>query len=403
VVHADDMTGQELVRALLAAVQTDPRIRILPHHLALELLLTSSGRCGGVGSLDTRAGRLVEFRAPVTLLATGGAGQVYLNTTNPPVTTGDGIAMAWRAGARVGNVEFVQFHPTVLHDPGGRSFLISEAVRGFGGVLIDHQGREFVRHPLGSLATRDIVARAIVEELSRSGRPCVYLDVTKKDGEATRRRFPNIYRHCLEAGIDMTRQPVPVVPAAHYMCGGVVTDLDGRTDLEGLYASGEVAMTGFHGANRLASNSLLEALVLAKRAFLHAAGASRPPVSAAATWEPPIATVADDTAVTEELRGRLRRVMWEQVGIVRSDRGLEQAGAEVAELVIEADLLYRNHAPALHLGELRNLAAVGRLVAHAAGQRRESRGGHYNQDHPTRDDARWGRPILLDRRTLDRT
>jgi L-aspartate oxidase len=205
----------------------------------------------------------------------------------------------------------------------------------------------------------------------------------------------------LEAGIDMTRQPIPVVPAAHYMCGGVVTDLDGRTDLEGLYASGEVAMTGFHGANRLASNSLLEALVMAKRAFLHAIGASRPPAAAVA-WEPPTAAAGSDPAAAAPLRERLRRVMWEQVGIIRSDRGLERANAEVDELATRVDLLYRGHAPESHLGELRNLVTVGRLVASAARRRRESRGGHYNEDHPVRDDARWGRPILLDRRALDR-
>ncbi len=400
IVHADDMTGQELIRTLLAAAQADPRVRLLSHHLALELLLDGAGNCAGVAALDTRGHEVVEVRAPVTLLATGGAGQMYLNTTNPSVATGDGMAMAWRAGARVGNLEFVQFHPTVLYDPGRPSFLISEAVRGFGGVLVNHLGQQYIEHPLGSLATRDIVARASLAEMARTGHPCVYLDVTAKDPEATRRRFPNIDRHCREAGWDMTQQRLPVVPAAHYMCGGVVTDLNGRTDLAGLYASGEVAMTGFHGANRLASNSLLEALVLAKRAFLDAANAARSVTAATTAWDCPGAVGLAEAGAADCLRLHLRQVMWERVGIVRRDAGLASASAELRGLANEADLLYRRHVLAPAMAEVRNLSTVGWLAAEAARRRLESRGGHYNEDHPARDDEHWGRPIWMDRRTL---
>jgi L-aspartate oxidase len=304
--------------------------------------------------------------------------------------------MAYRAGARVGNLEFVQFHPTMFHDPGGAAFLISEAVRGYGGVLVNHRGERFVdaRHPLGSLATRDVVARAIVDELRQSGRQCAYLDVTGKEPEATRRRFPNIFRHCLSAGIDMTREPIPVVPAAHYMCGGVVTDLQGRTDIDGLYAAGEVAMTGFHGANRLASNSLLEAVVLAGRAYAHSSEQDRPPAAAWTAWEEGGA----DRAAEEELaalRSRLRRCTWEKVGIIRDDCGLETACRELDEVRDDIEALYKRHTLGSELAELRNMATVAALVAHSARLRKESRGGHFNGDHPRRDDSLWQAPTLL--------
>ena len=396
VVHAEDMTGQELVRVLLSACRQQGRVQILPDHMGLELRIDAGGRCQGVQALDRRGGRRVELSAPVVLLASGGCGQIYLHTTNPPVATGDGVAMAYRAGARVGNLEFVQFHPTMFHDPGGEAFLISEAVRGYGGVLVNHRGERFVdaRHPLGSLATRDVVARAIVDELRQSGRECVYLDVTGKEPEAIRKRFPNIHRHCLSASIDMTREPIPVVPAAHYMCGGVLTDLQGRTDIDGLYAAGEVAMTGLHGANRLASNSLLEALVLAGRAFADSCGQQPTGPAASSEWKED----GQERAAEEEmagLRARLRRCTWEKVGIVRDDCGLEAACRELEEIRIDIEALYQRHMLEPELAELRNMATVAELVARSARLREESRGGHFNRDHPGRDDSRWQVPTLL--------
>ena len=275
IVHAEDLTGGEISRALVDAVGTKPSIRVLEHHLAVDLIVGGGGTCHGVYAVDMSQGDLVEFAAPVTVLASGGAGQIYASTTNPQVATGDGIAMAYRAGASVGNLEFFQFHPTMLYDPERESFLITEAMRGHGAVLVNHEGEHFVegRHAGGSMGTRDVVSRAIVEELKQSGRKCVFLDITGRDAEQTRRRFPNINRHCLPVGIDMTAQPIPVIPAAHYLCGGVRADLNGRSDLPGLYAIGEVSLTGLHGANRLASNSLLEALVFSPRGgHTHLAG-----------------------------------------------------------------------------------------------------------------------------------
>ncbi|MEW6751540.1 MAG: L-aspartate oxidase [Candidatus Latescibacterota bacterium] len=397
VVHAEDATGQEVVRALLAHCRGHRNVDFRAGVLALDLQRDEQGRCVGVWALEARTGAFLEVRARATLLATGGCGQAYRYTTNPEIATGDGIAMAYRAGAQVGNLEFVQFHPTMLHDPGGRSFLISEAVRGYGGVLINHRGERFMdaQHPMGSLATRDVVARAIVAEMAKSGHECVYLDVTGPDPESTRRRFPNIHRHCLSIGVDMTRQPIPVVPAAHYMCGGVVTDLQGRTDIPGLYASGEVAMTGFHGANRLASNSLLEALVLSRRAFARASqdactsGPANPRHQAADGQAPA------DPGVVRTLRQQLQVCMWDNVGIVRSDRRLAQACAEVEGILARVEGLGRRHRLDPGLAELGNLALVAALIARSARSRLESRGGHYNQDHPLRDDAAWAYPTVL--------
>jgi len=402
VVHADDMTGRELVRTLLKACQERNRVWVYPHHLAVDLIVDAEGGCGGAWVLDKANGQLLEARAPVNLLATGGCGQIYLHTTNPGGATGDGVAMAYRAGARVGNLEFVQFHPTMLYHPGGESFLISEAVRGYGGVLVDSRGERFVEayHPMGSLATRDVVARAIVDELRKSGAPCVYLDVTDKDGEATQRRFPNIYRHCLEIGVDMTREPIPVVPAAHYMCGGVLSDLRGRTDVKGLYASGEVAMTGFHGANRLASNSLLEAAVLARRALEDVDGGV---VEEGTIWPIWDKEKGEGRPVEEQLerqRERLRRCMWENVGIVRSDDRLEAAAGELIDLAAGIKEQYRLRALDPGLIELRNMVTVAELVTRSAQMRLESRGGHFNRDHPERDDADWQRATLLPDRDL---
>lgn len=397
VAHADDWTGRELVRALLAAVQAEERITPFPGHLAVDLIVDGQGRCRGVRAFseDRPAAQVTDFTAPVTVLATGGAGRIYASTTNPAVATGDGIAMAWRAGATVANLEFFQFHPTALANPGGRTFLISEALRGYGAVVVNHEGEPFVERQLpgGSLATRDVVARAIVAEMRRSGRDCVYLDATSRDPEETRRRFPNISRHCAGLGIDITRQPIPVAPAAHYLCGGVHTDVDGRTDLPGLYAIGEVGHTGFHGANRLASNSLLEAVVLAGRAFEAADGEA--PVSAMSVAggrdrsgrSLPCAPAAD----------RLGRIMLQEVGITRTDAGLRRA----CDLLDELDREVPEGGLDPASVDLRNRIDAARLVAHSARRRRESRGVHYNEDHPERDDETWGRVSLLRREPRD--
>jgi L-aspartate oxidase len=307
------------------------------------------------------------------------------------VASGDGMAMAYRAGASLSNLEFMQFHPTMLYQPDGESFLISEAVRGHGGVLVNHKGETFV----DSLATRDVVARAIVGEMQKSGIECVYLDITSGKAEETRQRFPNISQYCLMLGIDMTRQPIPVVPAAHYMCGGVRTDLHGATGIPGLYAAGEVACTGLHGANRLASNSLLEALVFAKRALLHAAerGAERRGKKIKERLIP--AAGGSLEKEVEPLRTRVRRYTWEQVGILRSDAGLAQVCGALDELADLAEELYRRHGCRADLVELRSLATVAQLMAQAARMRKESRGAHFNSDHPTRDDRSWCHDTVL--------
>ncbi len=388
VVHADDTTGREVTRALVAAVQALPQVTWYDHHLAIDLIVDEQRRCHGAWVLDSQQADPVAALAPVTLLATGGCGQVFLHTTNPRVASGDGVAMAWRAGARVGNMEFMQFHPTMLYDPGRPSFLITEALRGFGAVLIDERGAAFT----DPLQTRDVVSRAIVAQMQQSGAECVYLDVTGQDADLTRGRFPNIYQHCLGMGVDMTETPIPVVPAAHYSGGGVWTDAHGQTDIAGLYAAGEVAMSGFQGANRLASNSLLEGLVFARRAVAHASTVAPVAVGRFAV-EHKGAVVAP--AALEERRELLRRLMWDEVGIVRSDCGLLRACAETERLAREIEALYRGQRLDAELVQLSNLATVATLIARSAQQRLESRGVHYNCDHPERDDARWQRPTLL--------
>ena len=307
------------------------------------------------------------------------------------MATGDGIAMAWRAGASVANLAFFQFHPTALAHPEGRTFLISEALRGYGAVVVNHEGEPFVERQLpgGSLATRDVVARAIVAEMRRSGRECVYLDATARDPEETRRRFPNISRYCAGLGLDITRQPIPVAPAAHYLCGGVHTDVDGRTDLPGLYAIGEVAHTGFHGANRLASNSLLEAVVVAGRAVQAAEGEDRMSKAPRPDFRAPPGGDGPPACAGE----RLGRIMLEEVGITRTDAGLRRACEALDEL--DREISPGGLDPATV--DQRNRLDVARLVAHSARRRRESRGVHYNEDHPERDDRSWGR-VSLQRR-----
>ncbi len=409
IIHAKDLTGREVERTLVAAVQRHRNIRVYEHHAAVELITEERPGPEGTGSrmtvlgatvLDTLDGDVKTVLADATVLATGGAGRVYLHTTNPAIATGDGVAIAYRAGARVANMEFFQFHPTTLYHPEGRSFLISEAVRGEGGVLKLRDGTPFMDqyHPLASLAPRDIVARAIDSELKRTGDDYVLLDVTHLEADFIRNRFPHIHQSCLELGLDITQQPIPIVPAAHYSCGGVLTDLEARTSLHRLYAVGEVACTGVHGANRLASNSLLEALVFADHAaadtrdLLEREGPAGPPADPAA-WVEANDPTRKATEVSPEFAAQLgllvRTLMWSHVGIVRSDRRLKQAARELDLLLHAVETLYHSSAVTVELLELRNITQVGRLIIDCAVHRKESRGLHYNVDYPERNDAEW--------------
>jgi L-aspartate oxidase len=407
--HAKDTTGREVEEILLARCRAHPRIALFEHHVAIDLILESRiggvpagsrDRCWGAWALDVGGKAVHTFLARSTLLATGGAGKVYLYTSNPDVATGDGVAMAFRAGAAVAGMEFYQFHPTILYHPAAKSFLISEAVRGEGGVLRTIEGRPFMEgyDPRRDLAPRDIVARAIDSEMKKSGADHVLLDITHRPADFLVDRFPNIYARCLSHGIDITRQPIPVVPAAHYMCGGVCTDLDGRTTLGGLLCAGESAFTGLHGANRLASNSLLEAAVFGERAFATAAAdlaAAPPAYPAVAPWNPGAAVPSTEEVVVSQNWDELRRLMWNYVGIVRSDKRLERARMRLRLLKEEIDEYYRSVLVTNDLIELRNITTVAELIIESASRRLESRGLHYTTDHPERDDARWRCDIVL--------
>ncbi len=404
VVHHHDTTGAEVMRALLAAAQAHPNIEILPHQMVVDLLswtkVDGTRGCFGAYSLDVRSGQVSAFVAPVTVLATGGAGKVYRYTSNPDVATADGVAMAYRIGASVGNLEFMQFHPTCLFHPESKSFLVSEAVRGEGGILRRKDGSPLMdgRHPMGSLAPRDVVAREIDAELKRSGSNCVFLDVTHLDPGFIEARFPGIFTRCLALGIDMRTQPLPVVPAAHYMCGGVGVDPYGRTDVPGLLAIGEVALSGMHGACRLASNSLLEAVVLAAGAAEVCDDYGRSPPSAVRPWDAGDTVDSDEAVMVSANWEEVRALMWNFVGIVRSNKRLERARRRIELMREEIREYYVRFRVTRDLLELRNISLVGHLVIECARRRLESRGLHYNLDYPETDPA-FARDTVFDKRT----
>lgn len=409
ILHAGDITGQAIETVLLSRAQVCRSITILDHCMVIDLITTGwladrgsshpadrnaispENRCVGVYALDESTGEIFAIRASGTVLATGGGGKVYLYTSNPDIATGDGVAMAWRAGLPIKNMEFIQFHPTILYHPEARSFLISEAVRGEGAVLVDAAGRPFMDKydPRGSLAPRDIVARAIDHEMKLSGAPCVFLDIRQHPVSFLRGRFPNIYERCLSLGIDMSKALIPVVPAAHYFCGGVEAGVDGSTAMPGLYACGEVACTGLHGANRLASNSLLEALVCAARM---ADRLGQLPVLDVTKirvpeWEYGKAVPSDESIVMEHNWNEVRTCMWDYVGIVRSDKRLERAARRIRNLREEIRQYYLDYLVTPDILELRNIADVGELIIRSAQLRKESRGLHFTLDYPQKDDV----------------
>jgi L-aspartate oxidase len=396
ILHSQDITGREIERALLHAVESSPAIHVLEHHFAVDLIplsklgFASEDRILGVYVLNQKTGEVLTLRSDRVILATGGCGKVYLYTTNPGVATGDGVAMAWRAGARIANMEFIQFHPTCLYHPQAGSFLISEAVRGEGARLLDRRGRRFMESydPRLELAPRDIVARAIDAEMKRTGAQCVYLDISHQPPEFIRERFPTIHQTCLKFGIDITKDRIPVVPAAHYQCGGVQTDVNGLTSLRGLYAIGEVACTGLHGANRLASNSLLEAVALAHRCH-EAIRLTHPPDPLNGRTDFPLpewrsgdAQDLDELVVIYHNWDEIRRLMWDYVGIVRTTKRLQRAATRLRNLEREIQEFYWNFKITTDLLELRNLSTVASLIVDSALLRQESRGLHYTLDFP---------------------
>ncbi|MBM4397137.1 MAG: L-aspartate oxidase [Deltaproteobacteria bacterium] len=405
VLHAEDLTGREVERVLVERVRAHPNVTLLEQRMGLDLWHRQdpdgAPRVQGAFLIDRRDGRVEAIGARATVLATGGAGKVYLYTSNPDVATGDGVAMAWRAGARVANLEFFQFHPTCLYHPQAKSFLISEALRGEGGILRRLDGTAFMssHHADREMAPRDVVARAIDHEMKRTGDDHVALDMTHLDGAFLEQRFPNIFQTCLDFGVDLRTEPIPVVPAAHYQCGGVLTDADGRSTVRGLYAVGEVAATGLHGANRLASNSLLEALVFGRRAAADLKSRLRdlpePVTGEPPAWMTRVAARDAESVVVSQDWEEVRRLMWNYVGVVRSNRRLFGArrrldvlAQEVRDYVLTAPLTP-------DLAELRNLVTVARLIVECALGRAESRGLHCNVDYPDLDDARFRRDTVL--------
>lgn len=404
VIHAADATGRALETTLADQIRQHPNITTYEQHIAIDLITArklglASDRCLGAYVLNKAEQRVDAFRARFVVLATGGASKVYLYTTNPDVSTGDGIAMAWRAGCRVSNMEFIQFHPTCLYHPKAKTFLITEAVRGEGGKLTLPDGSPFMQKfdPRGELAPRDIVARAIDHEMKRTGSVHVNLDISFKPANFIIDHFPTIYAHCLRYGIDITREPIPVVPAAHYTCGGVITDIHGRTDIEGLYAIGETASTGLHGANRLASNSLLECIVFAESAAsdIRQAFSNAVVPDVLAPWDESRVTDSDEEVVVSHNWDELRRFMWDYVGIVRTTKRLQRAQHRADLLDSEISEYYGNFRVTNDLIELRNLTQVASLIIRSALLRKESRGLHYTLDYPLTDSARKPRDTIL--------
>ncbi len=393
IIHAADATGHAVQKTLAEQVLSHPNITVLEDHIAVDLITSrkagigapqDNAECLGAYVLDNMTGKVMTIGSQQTVLATGGAGKVYLYTTNPDVSTGDGIAMAWRAGCRVANMEFIQFHPTCLFHPKAKSFLITEAVRGEGGILRLPDSTKFMpqHDKRGELAPRDVVARAIDFEMKKRGLDCVFLDISHKPADFVISHFPTIYRRCMELGIDITKEPIPVVPAAHYSCGGVMTDHTGRTDLASLYAIGETACTGLHGANRLASNSLLECMVFGQAAANDILAQAQKPSIALPYWDESRVTDADEEVIITHNWNELRRTMWNYVGIVRTSKRLTRAMHRIQMLRDEVDEFYSNFRVSNNLIELRNLLQVAELIVRSAMERHESRGLHYSKDYP---------------------
>ncbi len=400
ILHAKDTTGREVARALIETARETPNITLLEHHFVIDLITSdklgavAENRVLGAYVLERKTGEVRVFRSDRVILAAGGCGKVYLYTTNPDSATGDGVALGWRAGASIANMEFIQFHPTCFYNPAAtgpeaRSFLVSEAVRGEGGILINAKGEDFTKKsdPRGSLAPRDIVARAIDRELKRTGAACVYLDVTLKPKGFMKERFPYIHQTLLKFGLDCETQPIPVVPAAHYQCGGVLSDVNGKTTIRGLFAVGEVGCTGLHGANRLASNSLLEGNVVARRALdemmrLYPPGKEGTNPPEIPEWEHGDVAEPDELVVIYHNWDEIRRLMWDYVSIVRTDNRLRRAAARLKNLKKEVREFYWGHRVNPDILELRNLVSVASLIVECALRRKESRGLHFTLDHP---------------------
>jgi L-aspartate oxidase len=389
IIHADDATGHAVQTTLEARVRTHPNITVLENHVGIDLITkidtdTNHAVCCGIYVLNSIQDSVVAIQAPAVILATGGAGKSYLYTTNPDTSTGDGIAIGWRAGCSVSNMEFIQFHPTCLYHPEAKSFLISEALRGEGGMLLLPNGHRFMPDydPRAELAPRDIVARSIDAEMKKHGVDCVYLDISHRGLEFIKTHFPNIYKRCLELGIDASIEPIPVVPAAHYTCGGLNTSLNGLTDIDGLYAVGETAHTGLHGANRLASNSLLECLVFSEQTVNHILSSTQNCLEPIKEWDESRVTDSDEEVIIAHNWDELRRFMWNYVGIVRTTKRLERAEHRLKLLEEEIRDYYSNFKVTRDLLELRNLVEVSQLIVRCALQRKESRGLHFSTDYP---------------------